>query len=223
MSSGRVYLAQYSVPYFTNLPGDVVTNNLHFTWDPTPDPVSADFDALAGMIQDFYNDIYGVMGLAIWCVKANANVTFYDLSQPTPRVPIQNNVIPITNTQAATNTPTEVALVLSYKADDVPGISPARTRGRIYVGGIADPVSNGSSSTFPEVPSIIRTTCATALEDFRAAVKATDWLWRVYSPTQTAAGGGAQEVFEVTNGFIDNTPDTQRRRGIEATARTLWP
>jgi hypothetical protein len=43
----------------------------------------------------------------------------------------------------------------------------------------------------------------------------------IYSPTATGEGGLV--YFEVANYWMDNAPDTQRRRGILATTRVTWP
>jgi hypothetical protein len=59
------------------------------------------------------------------------------------------------------------------------------------------------------------TTLAKALRDLiDASVTETTWSLAVYSVADAVAR-------EVTNGWVDNAWDTQRRRGIDATARTL--
>jgi hypothetical protein len=217
----RVALAQWSLPYFTGLPRDVVTNNLHFVYTIVTEPDSSNYDDLAGAIQLFYDEVYGVLGMGTWCVKAGATITFYDLTDTPPRAPIQTNSVPVTNTQTNGTAPTESAVCLSFQGTHIAGIPQSRQRGRIFIGGLTGATSAGSSSSFPMINSTITGLLADAMDNLRIAAAAVDWLWVVYSPTQNLAHG--TETFEVTNGWVDNTIDTQRRRGVEATARSIWP
>lgn len=41
------------------------------------------------------------------------------------------------------------------------------------------------------------------------------WQWRIWSPTNNNS-------VLIDNGWVDNAWDTQRRRGVEATARTIF-
>lgn len=220
-SVDRVVQAVWQLPYFTNIPEDVVTNVHHFIYTLAPDPTSVELAALANEIQAFYDDIYTAVNMGIWCQPSLATVTFYDLQQVPPRIPMASLPVPVTTTPFAGSTATEVAICLSVQGDIIPGIPPARQRGRVFLGGLANPMSVGSVSSFPTIGLTNRAGIAGAAAAFRTALAAQDWMWVVYSPTQNAVLG--QETFEITNGWVDNTPDTQRRRGIEATSRTLWP
>lgn len=222
-SIDRVVQAQVSIPYFTNIPGDVITNTTHWIYQQVAAPTATEFGQLANLLDTFHTQVQ----TAAWAPPnhlniAGATVTMYDLQQPTPRVPVYTQAIPLTpvNAAAATSVPCEVAVVLSLTADPVPGIPVARQRGRLYVGGVGA-LSAGSTSSFPNIGATARGVLAQACEDLLVNAQGFDWQWVIYSPTQNAILG--QETFDITHGFINNEPDTQRRRGIEATARTLWP
>lgn len=101
-------------------------------------------------------------------------------------------------------------MVLSFQADKVSGLPQARRRGRVYFGPL------GGAAEASGRPG---TTLLSAVVAFGAALLSesnlADWTWVVYS---TVNNGGAP----VTNGWVDNSFDTQRRRGLEWTARTTF-
>lgn len=213
---------QTSLPYFSNIPEDVVTNTLHFIYDSggaAPGPTQ--YGILAGHIQTFFNAVYAAVGMGSWCNKSLFNVTMYDLQQPTPRVPVYNALKPITVTTSTVAIPTEVAICMSFAGITIPGINPARQRGRIFVGGIATGIANGSVASFPNINSSVRGSLCTAMSALLTNTLGSNWDWIVYSRTNGAAGG--QESFDVGRGWVDDTPDTQRRRGVTTTNRTIWP
>lgn len=95
--------------------------------------------------------------------------------------------------------PHEVALCLSYYAD----FNAPRRRGRMYIG----PWGNLS-----ERPSEGQQITLRTLANGLSALGGVNVQWVQYSPT-------TGEFHNVTNFFIDNEWDTQRRRGLRATSR----
>lgn len=222
MSADEITQVQFSIPYFTNLPEDVVTNTFHFIYEDGIGglPVNANYVVLGNAIKAFYTSVYAALAMGSWLNKSLCSMKMYDLTQPTPRVPKYMTLAPLTTTQVGGSTPTEVAICLSMAGDTIPGINPARQRGRIFLGGFATPCAVGSVSSFPTIQASARTALGAAAVALKTAAVTGNWTWIVYSPTNGAAGG--QESFDVTHGWVDDTPDTQRRRGVTTQVRTAW-
>lgn len=207
--------AQVVIPYFTGIPTDVATNTFHF-FELVPIGLPAVAAAVTPLLDAFYTTIYNsVSGIANYCTPLTAHVKWYDLSQPEPRVPLGVN-LGLTSAVIASNLPTEVSAVLSFQGVRVAGQPQARRRGRIYVPGLpSGAVTNSGASAFPELLPALRAAMGSAASTLITASAGAGARWSVWSQVDLAA-------VEVDNGWIDNTPDTQRRRGVEATLRTLW-
>jgi hypothetical protein len=121
--------------------------------------------------------------------------------------------------------PNEVALCLSYQAVAISGESQARRRGRIFFGPLCN-TANTLSATGECRPSaaLVTALCGAAtLLATPAATAAGDLVhWAVYSPTTDLTETIDDAFQDVDNGWVDNSFDTQRRRGRDATARTTW-
>lgn len=215
------YAMQVSVPYFTNVPEDVVTNTWHFDWLGGGAPNAASFDLCMENVRSFYGTAYsGIASVGNWAnymSLTGAVIKMYNLADPKPRVPVRtwtgtmpgakDNVVYL---------PTEVACVLSYHTEYVSGVSKASQRGRLYMGGLgAGWLAAGGASAFPSLLPTARTALGNSASTLCAASLTDDWGWVVYSPK-------LGDSFAVAGGWVDNAFDTQRRRGQAATARTLW-
>lgn len=209
------YRAQVIIPHGNGIPADAMTNTLHFI-DFVPQPLADLADDVTPIIEDLYEAIYVGSGVsASYYAWTNTRVKWYDLAQPTPRVPYELPM-PINVSPTATTIPAEVAAVASFQANREPGVPQARRRGRIYLGGLNSVWMVASSAgAAPRLDPGMLTRCATAFEAFRDAVALTSARWAVWSPTDQAAS-------LVTNGWMENDPDTQRRRGAKASIRTSW-
>ena len=65
-----------------------------------------------------------------------------------------------------------------------------------------------------------KTLIAQAGEDLlTASLAAADWHWVVYSTVQPAG----QRTADVVNGWVDDAFDIQRRRGLAANSRQVFP
>lgn len=210
------YRAQVVIPMFTNLPSDVVTNTLHF--DPlTPLGFQETADLVQPHLTSFYQTCYGSVtgGMASYMSPSTATVNWYDLGEPTPRVPY---TLPLgaTITTGVTQLPTEVSVVLSFQGPRVAGMPQARRRGRIFLGGITHAwFDNSSASAFPKLTGSKSAVLAVACEALRDGVLSDGVRWSVWSQTDQASA-------LVDNGWIDNGPDTQRRRSVESSLRNVW-
>lgn len=140
-----------------------------------------------------------------WEVRA------YDLSTPKIRVPI---IRPFTQASfgSGVGLPEEVAAVLSFHGGPPAG---RRRRGRTYIGplnmsGAALPTSSGDRSR----PS---NNLIADLAKAATRMLEVDPTWCIRSSLPS------ENFVPIVGGHVDNAFDTQRRRGPDPNARTLWP
>ena len=140
-------------------------------------------------------------------------VKWYDLTQATPpNYPITTQTFNLTSNPGTDGMPSEVALCMSFQGEKVPGFPQRRRRGRIYFGPIVSTASAGGRPT---------TAIITALANAGAALGAA--LPTSTNPGQLSVWSTSDAAaVEVTNGWVDNAFDTQRRRGIDPTTRTTF-
>lgn len=214
------YRAQFTIPYFTNLPEDVIVNDWHAFW-PVGTPSTSDFEDLRDDIVAFYDDAYNfganTQG-APWVGFASTSVKMYRVDDPTPRAPHFSSQASITidGSPSTTVLPCEVAICCSFQGTPVSGEPQARKRGRIFLGGLAGHITAGDTDEFPHVGVNNRDHLCDAMETLRGALIGHGWVWVVYSRV-------ANESTPVEAGWVDDAPDTQRRRGQKAVLRSIWP
>jgi hypothetical protein len=159
--------------------------------------------------------LYGAMD-GFWSnqVAASSNLilTSYNNLDPEPRPPVLENTYNVTPVGTA-GLPPEVSLCLSFQGDRMAGVPQARRRGRIYF-----PFLTSNSNGTDGRPT---STIVDALRDagdalLTASSSATDWTWVVYSAVEPG-------YTVITNGWVDNEWDTQRRRGRPPTSREVYP
>jgi hypothetical protein len=220
-----VVQVQHSIPYFTGIPEDVVTNVMHFRYEDVISPSPEHLDDLRDAVKDFFNQLYGGISgstatMAKFMRPALARQKMYLLADTPPRVPVLDEVVPLTglNQDATTSRiPTEVSVCVSFHGTYVGGENRQSKRGRIFLGGLGDGwLAAGSAGDFPIPAGDPLNRAKQACINLKAATDADDWTWLVWSPT---LGTGSA----VVAGWIDNAFDTQRRRGNAATARTAFP
>lgn len=211
-----VLQSQVIIPYFTNLPKDVITNTMYWETDDLVPP-EEEAEGIAPRLTVFYQDCMDVRA-ANHVAWALTRIKVYNLADPEPRAPILDDAMPITLTPSPSSIPTEVAVVMSYHAAPISGTNPGRLRGRIYLGGFSSNVmSPGSASSFPQITPQTLTDVANAAEALLSD-NSTGLQWK-----QLSRASGLAVTSDIVGGWVDNTPDTQRRRGVDATARTVWP
>jgi len=215
-----IYRFQFSIPYFTALPKDVIVNDWHFSWTlGTPSP--SNFDDVRDRLITFYNDCYSIGAgdnlMAPWMRPALASVKAYNINDPIPRAPVYESAAGLGDFRdTVATTALETALCLSFQADPLSGVNQARRRGRVFLGGWASIVPGGDTTHFPEVDPLITAGIAAAAGTMATGVTSDGWVWVVYSRVN---GTGAA----VSNGWVDNELDTQRRREVAASARVTFP
>lgn len=109
---------------------------------------------------------------------------------------------------SVTQGPSEVALCLSYATTDAWEGTSARRRGRIFLGPLQASDMGIPRPTTPLLPATL--VLGQALYD----VGGTEAMWMMWSPTDQVAA-----PIEVVS--VDNAWDTQRRRGLAPTSRSV--
>lgn len=192
-----------------NVPENYITNSWAFK---TADfPSDGEIDEYVASFRVFYNTISTYLGQPI--AATGHEMKFYDLEQLVPpNYPIAVKTWDLSAAPSEPGLPSEVALCLSFQGEKVPGFPQARRRGRVYLGPIrrdANVAGRPSSGTRGPIAAAATELCAD-LQD--CSNSATLCVW---SPSNA-------DAVPVTDGWIDNAWDTQRRRGLGRTERTTW-
>lgn len=190
----------------SGLPEDYAVNTWHLT---TPDGSElAGAVAFQSALTTFFTSIDNYLS-----AELEGTVAFkaYDMSDPTPRVPILIDGAALT--PSTSRLPSEVALCMSFQSSRVSGTSQARRRGRVYIGPLGSPAIDTATG---RPAGAFRTDLANAGSAMIAASDAsTAYQWVVYSTVDDA-------THNVVTGWVDNAFDTQRRRGVAPTIRTTF-
>lgn len=200
----------------TNVPEDVVVNTFYFDGDSQPGTTPTIVAQEANnRLTTFYQAIDGEL-LSGFVMNSFATVSYYDLADAEPRVPVLETTISLTP-KAEQALPHEVAMCLSFEAVGVSGQSQKRRRGRVYIGVLPLGVlSSGRPSTAAQ--QTLRNAADAMAENDTGGVQ-----WAIYSPTTRATGASlADSVHDVKSGWVDNAFDTQRRRGVQPTLREVF-
>lgn len=223
-STGDV-LVRAEMEAYSGLLEDRVMNDFAFKLDGgvvNSTTIAAAFDA----VDDFYR-VATSTGNAVGKFisrfvnrSATHSLKMYAISAGPLGSPIANIdwLGPVTPAET-TGLPTEVAGVLSFHADTTNVLEEsgatrpaARRRGRIFVGPLIPGAMDMTAPPFMLSES-------TFLQTLRAAavtlMDRTDVTWCVWSRADAV-------LRPVVGGWTDNAPDTQRRRGADATARVTW-
>jgi hypothetical protein len=212
--------ADVTHPYMTGLPTDVIVNTWHFdrTFGASA-PDESDFAALETLLKNFYGSIFTTSsqsGMAPWVNQALKRTTIYDLTDPTPRAPVYENVESgIAVQSGSSSTPLEVAICLSYQGAKISGVPQARRRGRIFIGGIGNAAVATTGLTFPTPTPEITSNLCQAANSLMVNGNIAQWTWGVYSRV-------GNSFTPTVDGWVDNAFDTQRRRGNAPTGRSFF-
>lgn len=155
-----------------------------------------------------------------------SEVMTFDMLEPEPRVPVDvqnNNTVSLTGFQGL---PEEVSMVVSYQGVPISGQSMRQRRGRMYLPTFSVNDLDATTST------VWKATAVADVVDMMTAIKndleASGCHLVVFSRVAAAAAGGTllnqarAGATIVNNGWVDNEPDTQRRRGRPGGTKTAW-
>lgn len=222
------YKTVVSFPYVTGLPADVSINTWAFKHEGATDLV-ADANSIHDRLENFYESI-----MAYYSSRVDpSQVTFrtYNLADSEPRVPVYEEIKSLTGGTAANmDFPSEVAMCLSFKALPVSGANARRRRGRVYLG----PLQSSTTTDYYQVLGAMITATLNGA-DTNLAANTGDIIWSIYSKYthyQVPVGDKydpdvhspnnallPQAFSSVHKFWCDNEWDTQRRRGLKASAR----
>ena len=172
---------------------------------------SSDLAEYTTAFKDFYDDMAGLIGNSI--AQNGHEIKWYDLPGPgAPNYPIEIDVWNLAANPTTASLPHEVAVGLSFQGLKIPGQPQSRRRGRIYFGPLTN-TANDDGRPSSATRSTLATAAATLTSNLKAAsVPGTLSVW---SQVDAAA-------VTVVDGWVDNSFDTQRRRGVQPTTRQTW-
>lgn len=206
-------LTQVQFLHDSGLARDHVNNTWHF--DSLLAPITEDdVEAIHEFVLDFYRLVNGasnIMGRMSSILTGDVVVRSYNMAAPEPREPIVETFYD--GTVGASANESEVALCMSFMAVPLSGTNAARRRGRIYLGPFSKGANISASDTDPRPAQSFIDDILDSAESLHASVKALAWRWAVFSRMDNV-------LYEVDRGWVDNEWDTQRRRGLGASART---
>lgn len=212
--------AQIRIPRDNAITEDIVTNTLYWHSVETP-LLESDCADIAATINLFYGawDQY----LNKQLNPSGAEIRFYDMADPEPRVPVSIEPLSLTPGTGDPGLPAEVAACLSFRGAVPSGANRARRTGRIYLG----PFTTGVLQIGTGDADISDTFAGFVDDGLDFLTTPVDnggriWTWCVYSPS--TVGGGSNPnlgAFDVETVWMDERFDTQRRRGSAPTRKII--
>lgn len=209
----------------TGLPEDAVVNDWAFRLIAGGAPSAGDLAAIAGVVGNFYragaaaadrvgNYISDVINRAV-----THEIQVFSISAGGSPIYSEAWLGPVAAALGAP-LPNEVAGVLSFHGDLTTVVEEAgatrpraRRRGRVYIGPlIQSAITNATPPPLAPAFTLAMRANATVMYD---AAEAAGWRWSVWSRAD-------DELYPVVAGWTDNAPDTQRRRGQDATLRNVF-
>jgi hypothetical protein len=178
----------------SGLPEDVYENVLFFE-QGLPDTLEGDCDQIAAAY-DALSFTGGWNQIEIRCYELGGGQ------------PIFQKTYAISSASTLTG-PGEVAVCLSYAANDDPGLVGPRRRGRIYIGPIA---YNWVQDPRPGLT--LRQNLLAFGQALAAVGTASNTTWVMYSRTDLVTA-------KIESIWVDDAWDTQRRRGLAPTVRDV--
>ena len=157
-------------------------------------------------------------------INSAVKLVSYDMAAAIPRPELLTGVLTINAPTSESPLPEEVALCLSYYTDR----NIKSHRGRIYLGPwnySSTGATGGRSLPAAELMTTMAA-AATAMVDHTASATGLVITGAVGSPDDAVSWELYSKVLNtfspIFHGWVDNEWDGQRRRRVEATARTTW-
>lgn len=213
-----------TIPATSGIPKDAITNTWYAS-DVVAHSVAL-VTAFTADLHDFYES-WNTYRSALhdW---SNTSFKAYDMSDPVgsgvTRPAFAAGPLGLSATAAVSTLPSECALVMTFQSAVTFGLMRRRSRGRVYLGTFAA-VAADSTNGRPNA-SLITTIATAGSALIAASAGAAEYDWVVYSGTGGAEVPGHHvdngDTYVVDNGWVDNAWDTQRRRGLAMTAKTVF-
>jgi hypothetical protein len=201
----------------SGLPEDRYVNTWAFSSDVAS--TQAAQEAAAAKVETFFGVAAGVnpavkSSLAAQSIDESAcEFRVYWMGEAPPRTPL---IIPWTigTLGTAQALPSEVAVCCSFYAES----NRPRNRGRVFIGPLTTGTLGGTAAQAPIVIGAFQGALRDAASDMML-----DEIGPRWCVLGVNAAGTDRELKVVTAGWVDNAFDTQRRRGEDATSRTIFP
>lgn len=211
------FYLKVSLPYITNLPRDVTQFSIAGTAVTLNDP-----SVLKGAVEEFFNvapPVLPAVGTyysgAVRRGVDSGQLSLYALNLATGQIgepQLETGFDFTVSPTSGVELPEEIALCSSLLG--VGAAVPRRRKGRIYLGPFNLDANDGTGQV--SRPSFnLRSSILAATERLQQTLQAEDITWCVWSRANAA-------LYPIGGGWVDNAWDTQRRRGVEASERTLW-
>lgn len=214
--------SQVELDHESGLAADRIVNTFHHLTAGTP-PTPTQLDVIRDQIVAAYTAVQAPGTTALInslpdVLAGTWRIKHYDAQSAPPNVPLRIDTPAAFVPGGGAPLPLEVALCLSYKiTPSISGVQLQSQRGRVYFGPFGT-ARNGIDGR--PTPTLIDQ--LVGVGGLLMASGSADVDWVVYSPTLDAAVAGLiGSDFIVNQIYVDNEWDTQRRRGREATARTI--
>lgn len=200
------------------LPEDSSTNTWYFV---TPGAVADSGDEIAALLDTFYETIDQYLSEEL---SGAMNGRVYDLEDAKPRPPVYEWAN--TLTLGGVGYPNEICVCASFQGPVVAGANQARRRGRHYLGPLVATAGTSSVGDI-RVAGALRTAVTGAYDVLATDATTPGLIWSVFSPTTAGPEPWgptdlAAAMTTVTNGWVDDAFDVQRRRGLAPATRTTW-
>jgi hypothetical protein len=216
------YTVQVRLKRVNGVPADDIVNVWHFEGDDnaTDDDTrwSELVDGLHSRLSTFYGAIDGGFSQLL---SGQAEAIYINPRDPKPRYPRETRPFTFSPSTGA-RLPGEVALCLSFEGARESGANMRRRRGRIYLGPLAQVVVGPDALGGDARPTTAYVT--TILDAAQIMAVGTDGAARlaIFSPTEQGDGPSADAAWnDAVRLWVDDAFDTQRRRGANATTRTI--
>jgi len=199
------YTVQAIIPTTDNVAANYATN----TWTFEADDLTA-LGLACDALEDFYNDLDTYFSSMVR--QTDFMLKCYDNTDPEPRAPVLTREFDLSSAPSGAPLPPEVSICLSFQADQVSGVPQARRRGRIYI----PFVDTSTMGTDGRPTGTVVTNIASYGDTLLTASNgAATWTWLVFSRVEPGYS-------VISNGWVDNEYDTQRRRGRPYTSRVVF-
>lgn len=207
---------QVVCPKDSGIAKDAIVNN--FSFQIADGVGDADWTiAITTRLREFYTSFGARMGGTLnW---PGSKLKIYDRADPVPRVPVYDGTFGMGDFAPPAQLPDEVALCLSFHGQFASGIKSARRRGRVFLGPWAasqvEPTGGTNGRPLAALVDAVKAAADTLMgynDDLIGGVaNGVQWGVRTDQDDLTAP---------VVGGWVDNSWDTQRRRGLAPSFKT---
>jgi hypothetical protein len=223
---GLVHLIRNEVRWLRTT-GDSADDQINtFFTSSNVDDRQALLDASVAFIASFRTFIDGLMPSALFTSAPLLHYLQFDMLEAEPRAAVAEGDAGAGALSGSQPLPEECSMVLTLDSPHVSGQSQRRRRGRMYLPTFTVDALDATTSTIWDQSVIDVVT--TWIPDAIAALEDADCNLVIFSRVEAAEDGGTllqqarAGATVVTRGWVDNEPDTQRRRGRDGGTRSAW-